>query len=159
MDRFLNKETDKNFILAFFLGWFMADGTIKWNWSGDIQAKRIKYVCAEISSKDKDIVLWFQKRLSSIHVEVEVYKDSKSQTILKILNRPEVGNKVISRAIQLLCSQDIPLNGKLLWWKNFLNSKDSLLAEETAPPRSKSFFEYLGKNAILYHPLACLIGQ
>ncbi|KAG2205280.1 hypothetical protein INT47_009545 [Mucor saturninus] len=114
MNAFLCKEGDKIFIIAFFLGWFMADGTIKWNWSGNIQARRIK---------------------------------------------PQSGNKVILEVIQLLLGQAIPMNGKLLWWNEFLTSKDGLLAEETAPPRSKSFFEYLGQNAILHHPLACLIGQ
>jgi hypothetical protein len=134
----------------------MAYGTIKWNWSGDVQNKRIKYVSAEVSSKDEYMKIWFQKGL--VGIETEVYKDNKQQSILRIL-KSESNRITILDAIKRVRLENIPINGKLLWWEKFLQSKDGMLSEDTTPLRSISFFQYLGQDAILHSPLACLIGQ
>lgn len=119
LEIFLVLLSDKGSFLAFFLGWFMADGTIKWNWSGKKKSKKVKYICNEISSKNESIILWFEKRLNAFGGEVEVYKDSKQQTMLKIPNRPDTNNKLLLYAINELRKENIPMNGKLLWLEKF----------------------------------------
>ena len=156
LDDFLNGINDEERLLLFFLGWFMADGTILWRWNGDTQHRRIKYTCAQISSRDGSILSWFQKRLKSIGTTI--YKDSRGQSVLKVV-RSEENRRQLLHAMSLMHRENIPMNGKLICWEWFMKSKDNMLAEGTAPPRSKSFFEYLGQEVVANHPLACLIGQ
>ncbi|KAI9478194.1 MAG: hypothetical protein EXX96DRAFT_239634 [Benjaminiella poitrasii] len=164
--KLVNFFNDKESFMAFFLGWFMTEGTIKWEHGdiiGDKNTRILVYYGAEVTSpRDQYLLHLFTKRMRDdlgIHVELHKNLSKSDQAVLKILNSPET-NSFLLEAIKSFKTQNIPLNGKILWWEELLYSSKYYVSDRTAPPLRFTFFEYLKSQTVLLSDhFTLLIGQ